>query len=54
MMKEKFPLIKKILIKSHSDIWDEAKNEWEHIDVYEVDEPETCLCGHYPKAKHIN
>jgi len=28
--------------------WDQAKLEWRLLDIYETDEAETCLCGHYP------
>ena len=28
--------------------WDAAKLEWQLAEVYEADEPETCLCGHFP------
>lgn len=37
------------LIKlSQAKTWDQAKLEWEVINVHKVDEPETCLCNHYP------
>lgn len=29
-------------------IWDAAKLEWALEEIYEVEEPETCLCGHFP------
>lgn len=48
MKKANFVLIDEILNNSHSKIWDEAVKEWDHVDVYEADEPEACLCGHYP------
>jgi hypothetical protein len=28
--------------------WDAAKLEWELKEIYESEEPETCLCGHFP------
>lgn len=28
--------------------WDEARLEWSLLEVYETDNPETCLCGHHP------
>ncbi|MCF8839726.1 hypothetical protein QYZ29_09890 [Xanthomonas campestris pv. campestris] len=28
--------------------WEAAKLEWHLNEVYEADEPETCLCGHFP------
>lgn len=37
------------LIKlSQSQKWSEAKLEWELIGIERMEEPETCLCGHYP------
>lgn len=43
-----YTLTKEILSRSHSASWDEAKLEWKLHNIYEVDEFETCLCGHYP------
>lgn len=37
-----------ILALSRATNWEVAKKEWRLIDVSEADEPETCLCGHYP------
>lgn len=37
-----------ILRLSHAHEWETAKAEWRLIDTYEADEPDTCLCGHYP------
>lgn len=37
-----------ILIRSHASDWEIAKKEWKLVRIYEVDEPETCLCGHTP------
>lgn len=44
----KFQLTAEIIQRSVSDNWDEAKLEWALHEVYEADEPETCLCGHFP------
>lgn len=44
----KFQLTAEIVQRSVSDNWDEAKLEWALHEVYEADEPETCLCGHFP------
>jgi hypothetical protein len=33
---------------SVSPQWDTAKHEWLLDQVYRQDEPDTCLCGHYP------
>ncbi len=43
-----FQLISEIVERSVAITWDEAKLEWSLLEVYESDEPETCLCGHYP------
>lgn len=37
-----------ILRLSKATVWDVAKKEWKLVDVTEADEPERCLCGHYP------
>jgi hypothetical protein len=37
-----------ILQLSQASDWEIARNEWSLVDVHEVDEPETCLCGHFP------
>ena len=41
-------LITEILERSVAQTWDEARREWSLYEVYEADEPETCLCGHFP------
>lgn len=43
-----YKLTKEIIQRSQSDIWDVAKLEWGLSEIYEADEPETCLCGHFP------
>jgi hypothetical protein len=43
-----FKLTNEIVSRSHSQTWDHAKHEWALAEVYEADEPETCLCGHTP------
>lgn len=43
-----FKLTKEIIGLSHSQFWNEAKLEWKLDEIYEADEPETCLCGHFP------
>lgn len=43
-----FKLTSEIVARSVSKIWDCAKLEWMLHEVYEADEPETCLCGHHP------
>jgi len=46
-----FKLIKEILDRSNSKIWDTAKQEWKVWDIYESSNG-TCLCGHYPITEH--
>lgn len=43
-----YELAKKIIELSVADNWDEAKLEWSLIDVFKEEEPDTCLCGHFP------
>lgn len=43
-----YKLTTELLKLSQSQKWDEAKLEWELIDIERVEEPEECLCGHYP------
>jgi hypothetical protein len=37
-----------VLALSSAREWEVARKEWSVVDVSEVDEPETCLCGHFP------
>ena len=37
-----------IIALSHTDNWDKAKLEWELNEIYQAEEPESCLCGHFP------
>lgn len=43
-----YKLFQEIISRSKSNEWEEAKKEWKFNDVYESDEPLTCLCGHFP------
>lgn len=44
-----FKLLKEsILARSRASDWELAKKEWKLTQIYEADEPETCLCGHTP------
>lgn len=43
-----FQLTREILERSTAATWDAAKLEWTLREVFESEEPETCLCGHYP------
>jgi len=43
-----YELAAKIVALSVADTWNEAKLEWSLIDVFKEEEPDTCLCGHYP------
>lgn len=49
-----YRLIQEIVARSHAGTWDQAKLEWVLNDVYETDEPETCLCGHFPIVELCN
>ncbi len=48
MQRYKFPLMSGVVAKSESKDWDEARKEWQLVDVYESEESESCLCGHFP------
>jgi hypothetical protein len=37
-----------ILKLRHATVWEVAKKEWKLVEISEADEPETCLCGHFP------
>lgn len=41
-------LKEEIIARSEAKDWDTAKFEWSLYEVYEAEDPETCLCGHYP------
>lgn len=43
-----YKLFNEIVSLSNSDTWNIAKNEWIFDSVYESEEPQTCLCGHFP------
>lgn len=43
-----FQLTTEIVKLSNAATWDAAKTEWQLLEVYEAEEPETCLCGHFP------
>lgn len=43
-----YKLTEEIINRSQSKVWDMAKLEWSLYQIYEADEPETCLCGHFP------
>jgi hypothetical protein len=43
-----YQLTSQILQFSVARTWDEAKLEWGLLEVYEAEQPETCLCGHFP------
>jgi hypothetical protein len=43
-----YKLTEEILARSVAKTWDAAKLEWHLEDMYESDEPDTCLCGHTP------
>lgn len=37
-----------ILSRSRATDWETAKSEWYLVSISEADEPETCLCSHFP------
>jgi len=41
-------LRQEILARSKALDWETARKEWGLVTIFEADEPETCLCGHYP------
>ncbi|WP_156294373.1 hypothetical protein [Serratia oryzae] len=43
-----YKLTEEILKRSNAAIWELAKLEWSLYQIYESDEPEICLCGHFP------
>lgn len=43
-----YKLAEEIVKLSVSKKWDMAKLEWGLSEVYEDEEPNTCLCGHFP------
>jgi hypothetical protein len=43
-----FKLTREIIDRSSAATWDEARAEWGLHEVYESEEPDTCLCGHNP------
>lgn len=43
-----FQLMREIVALSQASTWDKAKLECELESVYEEEEPDTCLCGHFP------
>lgn len=47
-----FQLTREILARSTATVWDVAKLEWTLCEVFESDEPGTCLCGHFPIIEH--
>lgn len=43
-----YKLAEEIVALSESDNWQDAKHEWKLIHICYEDEPDTCLCGHFP------
>ncbi|MBE9127914.1 MULTISPECIES: hypothetical protein [unclassified Coleofasciculus] len=43
-----YRLTQKIIALSTAKTWDKARLEWKLDDVYYEDDPDTCLCGHFP------
>jgi len=47
-MDARYRLAQEIIARSNADTWDRAKLEWDLESVYLEEEPDTCLCGHFP------
>ena len=43
-----YKLSQGIITLSQASNWDQAKLEWSLDSIYEAEEPDTCLCGHFP------
>jgi hypothetical protein len=43
-----YKLIQEIIARSSTAIWDKAKLEWALHEIYEAEEPDSCLCGKFP------
>jgi hypothetical protein len=43
-----YRLTEAIIARSVAKTWDAAKLEWKLHGIYFDDEPQTCLCGHFP------
>jgi len=43
-----YQLTQGIIKLSEAKLWDAAKLEWRLDEVYEAEDPDTCLCGHFP------
>lgn len=43
-----FKLTTEIVARSVSSVWDAAKLEWTLHEVYQAEDPDTCVCGHFP------
>jgi hypothetical protein len=41
-------LTAEIIARSYNQTWITAKTEWLLEEIYEADNPDTCLCGHFP------
>lgn len=44
----KYQLFSGIIALSQAKDWDTAKLEWRLKEIFFSDDPETCLCGHFP------
>lgn len=48
MTHHEYKLSQEIVARSVADNWESAKLEWELEDIYHEEEPDTCLCSHFP------
>ncbi len=47
-MSSEYKLSREIIALSVANTWDRARPEWQIEDIYIQEEPDTCLCGHFP------
>jgi hypothetical protein len=43
-----YKLTTEIVRSSRANRWHDARLEWKLLEIFEAEEPDTCLCGHYP------
>ena len=43
-----YKLSQRIIALSQASSWTLAKQEWSLHSIYQAEEPDTCLCGHFP------
>ena len=48
MANNEYKLTEAIIKRSEANNWSEARQEWYFLHCYYQEEPDTCLCGHFP------